>query len=682
MRRRLAALVYGAAASMARAAGLPWEVWESPDRLAAIDAGDSVLERSSHCLDGCRYDRSNAGGEGAGANPYPLRWLHRDGDEVVVLDERGPGALTRFWLTSGFGTSGCIDPAIRVRMYLDGAATAALDLPLAALFDGSTAPFTPPLALDRVASSGGYVSHVPVAYAHSLRVTLAGAQANGVNPCTGNAQRLLWFQLQHHRLVPGTPVTSFVAGHDEPAWRAFLAHAGDDPWNAMLEPQAATTVLAPGGSATLAARNGPGWLRGLRLRLPRAAYARVGMRVTIDGAIAVDAPLEDFFASPADAQVPARGVFVGEDAGGWLYAWFPMPFVDALAIELVADAGLPEALSIDSALAFDATPVPAQAGRFDAHLLDACSAAATLVLDRATGAGKIVGVAARYRADGAPTRGYLEGDERAQVDGAADPAWYGTGIEDFFGGGFYFDRGAFAGALAGATRVDADGSGSTAAYRLMPTAPLTYTSSVKLEQEVGYAPSAAVPTCVRSMVYAYRRDTPALVDYDAFEIGDAPAAAAHAYEAPATASCAPLAARFEDEPPTVRSALACRSTGGSSRFRFHVADARRPLRLRRTFDAGTGTPGEQAGSAAAAIFVNGVAAGGFGPAPADPSRRWHQQEALLDVPPGTVDFDVVIVPELRSYAPVFAESRWELRGGWKDAIFADGLDASAFAPAP
>src|SRR5262245_30672517 len=115
-------------ATSAVASGLPWEIWESPSRLATIDATDAVLERSSHCLDGCRYDRSNPGPEDPAENPYPLRWLYRDGDEAVVFDERGPGAVTRLWMTTGFGASSCIDPAIRVRFYFDGAPSPALDL--------------------------------------------------------------------------------------------------------------------------------------------------------------------------------------------------------------------------------------------------------------------------------------------------------------------------------------------------------------------------------------------------------------------------------------------------------------------------------------------------------------------------------------------------------------------------
>ena len=231
-----ASLIAATFAPIAIATGLPWEIWESPTRLATYDPTDVVLERSSHCLDGCRYDRSNRGPEDPADNPYPLRWLYRDGSEAIVFDERGPGAVTRIWMTTGFGASSCFDPAIRVRFYFDGAPAPSLDMPLAALFDGSTPPFTPPLVADNATSSGGYVSYVPIAYASALRIALVGADNGGTNPCTGNDERLLWFQLQHHRLAPGTPVASFAPGDDFPAWRAFLAHAGDDPWNGMIAP--------------------------------------------------------------------------------------------------------------------------------------------------------------------------------------------------------------------------------------------------------------------------------------------------------------------------------------------------------------------------------------------------------------------------------------------------------------
>ncbi len=667
------------AAGSARASGLPWEVWETPSRLAEIDPRDQVLETSSHCLDGCRYDRSNPGSESD--NLYPERWLYRDADEAVVFDEPGPGALTRIWVTSGFGGSTCIDPATRVRLYVDGAAMPTLDVALAALFDGSTAPFTPPLVADRLRSSGGQVSRVPIAYAQSLRIALSKAQNGGINPCqpagADPAQRLLWFQMQHHRLAPGTPVTSFMAGADAPAWRAFLSHAGDDPWNGLPAPEIVHSTLAPGAVLTLATRGGPGWLRGIRLRVPRSAYAEIDLRLRFDGIASVDVPLSDFFATATHAQVPARGVLLGEDAAGWLYAWLPMPFRAEASVELAAQATLPGAVAVDSALSFEDAPVAMQAAPFSATLREECVAGGTFTLYEQRGAGRLVGISARYRALDGAGRDYLEGDERAYFDDATAPAWHGTGVEDFYDGGFYFDHGAFASPLSGATEVDADGTGTTAVYRLMPGDALAFSSALRVSQEAG--PSAADPRamCVRAVAYAYTRAEAAIVHYDGFEIGDRAGAMAHAYGAPADAQCGMLASRFEDDAGTQRIALACGRASGPSHFRFRVDAALAPLRLRRTFDAGLGSPGSMAGTAGAIVRVNGVVAGAFAPVIANPARRWQQQEIVLADAVVADVLDIEIDPVFSAGAPLFGESRWDLRGGWKDTLFADGFDVAA-----
>jgi hypothetical protein len=131
---------------------------------------------------------------------------------------------------------------------------------------------------------------------------------------------------------------------------------------------------------------------------------------------------------------------------------------------------------------------------------------------------------------------------------------------------------------------------------------------------------------------------------------------------------------FEDEPPTMRSANVCAYSAGASRFAFDIADAAAPLRLRRTFDGAAGSPGETAGAPAADILVDGAVVGRFPPAIANPVRRWQQQEALLDSSLGAGPHDFEIVPDFTAAAPRMAESRFELSGGWKDAIFAAGFE--------
>ncbi|NJL28888.1 MAG: hypothetical protein HC897_13845 [Thermoanaerobaculia bacterium] len=103
----------------------PWEVWRDLHRLAELPAGDQVLLRSSHCLSGCRFDRHSEG---------DWRFLRLDGEEGVIFEEEGAGAIVRLWMTTGDGTSQPLDPTVRLRVYVDRAQTPVLDLPLPALF--------------------------------------------------------------------------------------------------------------------------------------------------------------------------------------------------------------------------------------------------------------------------------------------------------------------------------------------------------------------------------------------------------------------------------------------------------------------------------------------------------------------------------------------------------------------
>lgn len=196
-------------APAAAAPPLPWEVWRDLTGLARLPAGDQVLLRSSFCPGGCRYDRTSDG------DP---RFLRTAGEEAVIFDEPGAGAVTRIWVT-GPSLGEPLDSSIRVRVRLDGEAAPRLDLPLAELFRGDRAPFVAPLVADRERSSGGNVSYVPIPYRKGCRISLVGA---------GRAR--LWYQITYHRLDRPGAVATFTGGEDLGAWADLLAGAGRDPW--------------------------------------------------------------------------------------------------------------------------------------------------------------------------------------------------------------------------------------------------------------------------------------------------------------------------------------------------------------------------------------------------------------------------------------------------------------------
>lgn len=662
-------------------AGEPWQVWTSPQSLAALDASDQVLEVSSRCQDGCRYDRSNQGPEAPADNPFPLRWIYQDAAEAVIFDQRGAGVVTRFWLTSGDGVARCLDPAMRVRIYVDGASIPVLDEPLTRLFDGTLAPFTAPVSVDRFSSSGGYVSRVPIAYQSGLRIALVNWQ-NGNNPCvlpTLNGWNPLWYQIHFHRLPAGAVSTSFNPAVEPSAWRSFLGHAGDDPWNGMLAPSPVAVTLAPTTSQLLASRSGSGWLRGIRLNVAVAQRALLRLRIIVDGETAVDMALDDFFASAASAERDARSVMTGVDVGGTLYAWWPVPYRQSLSVELVAEPLLASSANVSGALIFDPGSVTPQAGSFRADVNQQCASSGDLSLFAAGGAGKLVGVSARQHANGVIDFNYLEGDERAYADGATTPIWYGTGVEDFYDGGFYFSNDSigvapFANPLAGASEVDRTGGQTTATYRLLLTDGLAYANGLRLTQEAGFTPypNGGVPSCLRHVTYAYTQPRPTAVSYQAFEM-ETPGATAHIYSA-AGASCGALTASYDDEPATTVSGAVCRGNGTRT-FRFVVGASDTPLRLRRRYDIGNGVTGVSAGSGAAEIRINGQSAGFFSPAAADTTRRWQQQDAALSVlvpSNGILEFEVV--PESSTNYADFSDAAYELIGAWRDRIFENGFD--------
>lgn len=80
-----------------------------------------------------------------------------------LLELNQPGVIYRMWFTN-FGA------VPRLAIYIDGETTPSYNLNLVDLTSGEQSPFLKPLVFDQMASSGGFVSYVPIVFKESIRI--------------------------------------------------------------------------------------------------------------------------------------------------------------------------------------------------------------------------------------------------------------------------------------------------------------------------------------------------------------------------------------------------------------------------------------------------------------------------------------------------------------------------------
>ncbi len=630
-------------AGSARAAGLPWEIWEDLYRFPEVPLGDQVLLRSSHCPTGCRFDRHSDGDR---------RYISVDGDEGVIFEEAGAGAVTRIWMTMGFGISEPLTPDARIRVYVDGGELPVVDLPLPDLFNGSTAPFLPPLVGERLSSSGGNYSYVPIPYRDGCRVSLVGAH-----------KERIWFQFNFHRLDAPGEITSFTGDEDLSAWASLLSLQSTSPWSGTEPWQSSSAEVGPGAQMTFLERSGPGSVTTMLLRAAPEHWSDLELLLAFDGEERVRMPLADFFAIGRGGALPTRSLFLGLDESGRLYSYFPMPFFESaeVAVRHLGPPGAP-GVKVSYEIRGSARAPSPRSGIFGAALSvsDRTQIGVDFPLLELEGHGKWVGLFAQLRSVDTMFRSYLEGDERVFIDDSLHPSVYGTGVEDFFNGGFYFDKGPFSKSLHGSPYVHliAGGESLTAAYRLMPTDGITFAHGITAGLEGGNA--GEISMRARIVAYYYQRPAADLHRWDVLDLGDPASRLAHAYSATSPFSLRSLDSRFEGEPPRTLTATGIYRPPGSSGFVLRGPEASTRFRLRRRFDAGLA--GQEA-----EIYVDGALVGRFPPVDVNTDRRWREID--IDLAPvvagggGELAFQVVVPSPASGGGGTFTEFVYEL---WAD----------------
>jgi hypothetical protein len=636
-----------AAVAIAAAAEPPTGLQRLTDlwRLPEIALGVRTFGTSS-------FDPTGGNNDGFSGVYSRLYW---DRTANVLYDAEGPGCVYRIWFT-------LLNPVSHLKFYIDDNPLPALDVLVPDFFAGRTAPFSPPLVWDAAASSGGYVSYVPICYQRRLVITAS-----------------VWtffFNITAQSYRSDVSTTNFTGGADYSAVRRMYdpAAAGTDPKDlAGVVYEKTRLRLAPGATAPIFSRAGFGEIASLRLR-PAAFDAntlqRVRLIASFDGAApSVDMPLALFFGAVRPKSKPAALLF-GRRADE-LYSFFPMPFFTSAQLALASDSAGP--IEIDAEVGWRPRMPDDYAATFAA--VQSVSAPTKIGQDHVfaalTGQGKIVGVVQESSSDNGQY--FLEGDERYWADGQRSPTIQGTGTEDYYNGGWYFKNGPFSLPTHGLADEFYGPAGLTLVmYRQHVADSLEFYDGATFSIEHDATDDYDGET-YRSCTFVYRVAEPALVLAEEFSLGDPAARRRVQYAGAADRPVGPDRFTYEGVPhPEPVEEAGVRSTG-AARFTVRVNPHNDGIRLVRRID-------QKEGRETVRVRIDGVDAGVWRAPERNASRRWR--DAVFDPPPALTQGKEVVEISLANETPGRAYTQYHYWiYNWKRPLLTRLTDLTLGAPA-
>ncbi|TLS53807.1 DUF2961 domain-containing protein [Paenibacillus antri] len=404
---------------------------------------------------------------------YFLRTESEGGKEwKVLVDEAGPGCITRFW------TAGDFDGELEI--ILDGAKQPLLRTTLSRFFAGEEDPFRKPLVSDHRESSGGRVSYWPILYAKSCKIRVS---------CQTDS---LYWQVNHLKLPPHPEVRSskLPLSEEERAMAASLRNEWDrkpDSEGLVFD----RLTLPPREESVLFLTEGPGVVRELIVEAERLEPLRsLVLKAYWDGADepAIDVPLLHLFCQGSKDR-PFQSLYAVRTARTLRFA-MPMPFAAGGSLRLYnpLKTEVPLRFAVRTEVA-----APHTNYRFHCKYRRQVIPYGTLYpLLHVKGEGLFVGMNQVMKQLGAPKHMHFhqEGNEYMYVDQYATANWLGTGTEDYYNCGYYYREGETSSAAHGCLDLQDDRHGSrpaglVSAYRFHLLDAVPFRTSLLLAQEAG-----------------------------------------------------------------------------------------------------------------------------------------------------------------------------------------------------
>jgi hypothetical protein len=298
---------------------------------------------------------------------------------------------------------------------------------------------------------------------------------------------LILASCQHNAAPPTMPLASPLAG-------LALRHDGrpmhEGSWD-RTGGNADMRAVAPGQTITLLDHNGAGIIRRFWVTIaPRAEmhiHRQAILRMYWDGETnpSVECPIGDFFGVGFGEQKDFISLPLNETSGGYNCYW-PMPFHKSARWTLtnLSDRKIDAFYYNIDYTAMESLPDDLFHFRAQWRRENPTSRDRNYTILETAGEGHFVGTALFMQARKPRGIGFLEGDEMISIDGEQKPSIIGTGTEDYFSSGWYFDRGTYSAPFHGVVIKD-ERQSRISAYRWHIEDAMPYRKSIKVTIEHG-----------------------------------------------------------------------------------------------------------------------------------------------------------------------------------------------------
>lgn len=228
------------------------------------------------------------------------------------------------------------------------------------------------------------------------------------------------------------------------------------------------------------------------------------VRIYFDGAdaAAVAAPAGDFFGSGLCEVTSFASRYFGTSSGGFFCKW-PMPFRKSFRVEMENVDPEIDTVVVCNIL-YQLAPLPTDIGYFHTQFNTAFNTGPEPVeIAEALGRGHYAGCQIYMQGKERNYLSFLEAPEYVYLDDDWDkPRFTGTGLEDYFLGGWYFREGTLAGPYHGVPIKDPFNA-SVGMYRVHKTDAIRFKRRLKFAFVNPWSPNRLGPFCFSSVAYLY-----------------------------------------------------------------------------------------------------------------------------------------------------------------------------------